>query len=115
MEIGGAYPASYGIRSYRRTAALDAGVVTVTDSLELSEVTPVDFIMLTHVEPVLKDGVLLLAEGCTLSFDDRLTCEIEAFDPVGMDSLKRWGSEKLYRIHLKTETASGEYTFTVKA
>ncbi len=115
MEIGGAYPASYGIRSYRRTALLDSGVVTITDKLELNEVTPVDFIMLTHVEPTLSEGVLTLAEGCTLSFDERLACEIEAFDPVGMDSLSRWGSEKLYRIHFKTETDGGEYTFTVRA
>ena len=44
----------------------------------------------------------------------RLDADIEAFDPVGMDTVKAWGSEKLYRIHLSTRQDSLDLSFTVR-
>ena len=114
MEIGGAYPATCGVKSYVRYASLNNGVVTVTDKIDLEGEREIDFIFMTHVEPTVGEGALTLAEGCTLEYDSRLACEVEIFDPVGMDAVSKWGTEKFYRIHFKTTSQSGEYTFTVK-
>lgn len=114
MELAGAYSTTAGINSFVREASLNGNVITVTDKIDLGHECEVDFIFMTHVEPTVGDGELTLAEGCTLAYDPRLTCEVEIFDPVGMDSVTKWGTEKFYRIHLKTTTSSGEYTFTVR-
>lgn len=114
MEIGGAYTADCGINSYRRTASLKDGIVTITDKVDLKEETDVEFIFMTHIPPECKDGKLVLAEGCVLEYDPCLSAEVEIFDPVGMNSVAKWGTEKFYRMHFSTRTKSGEYTFTVK-
>ena len=94
---------------------LDAGIVTVTDKIELDTEREIDLVLMTHVKPELTDAGISLAEGCTLEFDSRLTPEIEIVDPVGMDALAKWGSEVLYRMHFRIKAKEGEFTFTVKA
>lgn len=115
LNIEKAYHASVGVESYRRTASLAPGIVTVTDEVTLSEEKEMDFVLMSHVRPELNGSAIALAEGCTLTYSEDLTPEIEEFDPVGMDALTKWGSEKLYRIHLKKKAKSGSFTFTVKA
>ncbi len=114
LELANAYPSSLGVKSYRRAASLCDGVVTLTDSILLDEAKEVDFVMMTHRLPTVENGVISLAEDCTLEFDARLTPEIEEFDPVGMDALAKWGNEKLYRIHFRITTDNGEFTFKIK-
>ena len=115
LEISGAYPKSAGVVGYRRSAKLDAGLVTVTDKVELDTEREMDFLLMTHVKPEITDGGIALAEGCTLLYDSRLTPEIEVVDPVGMDALAKWGSEVLYRMHFRIKAKEGEFTFTIKA
>lgn len=115
LNIAKAYPASLGVLSYVRSAKLDPGVVTVKDRVELSEEKEMDFIIMSHVKPEQTECGIALAEGCTLTYSENLDAEIEEFDPVGMDALTKWGSEKLYRIHLRCTAKSGEFSFTVKA
>ena len=115
LNIEKAYPASLGVTEYRRTASLAPGVVKITDRVALSEACEIDFVFMSHVKPEITDAGIALAEGCTLTYPDALTPEIEEFDPVGMDALTKWGSEKLYRVHLKATASEGEFEFTVKA
>ena len=115
LNLEGAYPAVLGVEEYRRTAALECGAVTITDSIKLKEEKEIDLVLMSHVLPKLEGDKILLAEGCTLYFDKALTPEIEEFDPVGMDALTKWGSEKLYRIHLKVTASAGSYTLKVEA
>ena len=115
LNIEKAYHASVGVTEYRRTASLAPGVVTVTDKVALAEEKEMDFVFMSHVEPKLEGDAILLAEGAKLTWTGDLTPEIEEFDPVGMDALTKWGSEKLYRIHLKKKAAEGEFTFTFAA
>ena len=86
----------------------------VSKNLE-NEEKEIDFIFMSHKEPKLaSSGKIRLTKGCVLKFDKALDVEIEAFDPVGMDTKSLWGVEQLYRIHLKTTAKECEYTFTIK-
>ena len=113
MELCGAYPASYGIKSFNRTASLSDGVVRIVDGIELENETDVDFILMAHIEPKEVEGGILLAEGCLLRYDASLKYELEVFDPVGMDATAKWGTPVLYRMHFKTTCKSGEFVFTI--
>ena len=116
LELKEAYTPEAGVESYKRISNLNEGVVTVKDKVKLSEEKEIDFIFMTHREPKLKcDGKILLTEGCVLNYNTALAAEIETFDPVGMDTKTLWGTEVLYRIHLKTTAKECEYTFTVTA
>lgn len=115
LELKDAYAPEVGVESYKRTASLNEGIVTVTDRIRLSEEKEIDFIFITHKEPRISSskGKVRLTKGCTLRFDKELDVEIEAFDPIGMDTKTLWGTEQLYRIHLRTTAKECEYTFTI--
>lgn len=115
LDITDAYEEECGLLSYVRGGTLKDGVVTVTEKIKLKEAKLVDFVFVTHREPKLLDaGRIALAEGCVLEYDKCLDADIEAFDPVGMDTVKAWGSEKLYRIHLSTRQDALDLSFTVR-
>ena len=114
LELAGAYSDNSGIISFKRYGALKDGTVTVRDTVKLAEEKKVDFTFMTHKEPdVISDGVIAIAEDCLLKFDPSLSVNIEAFDPVGMNTLSAWGSEKLYRIHLYTRLTEDEFEFYI--
>lgn len=114
LELAGAYHKSVGVKTYKRYARLHDGVITIRDRIELEEEKLIEFIFMTHKAPEENDGYLTLAEGVTLEYDNSLVCEVEAFDPVGMDAMAKWGTEKLYRIHLKLRADKCDYTFTIR-
>ena len=71
----------------------------------LDGVREIDFhIMLASEPQLLGDGKISLPEGRMLNYDTSLTAELETFDPVGMNTLKSWGTEKLYRLHFRINT-----------
>ncbi len=114
MEIGGAYPKEAGILSYTRETVLADGVVTVTDTLSLTEEKEIDFHYMSPVKPVPSGNTIALAEGRTMTFDPRLALEIEEFE-VKDDGIERnWKSPVLWRIHLRTKVKEGSFTVTVK-
>jgi hypothetical protein len=116
LDLTAAYEEECGLVSYVRSGSLRGGVVTVTESIRLDSERLVDFVLVTHREPTLLDGArVALAEGCVLEYDERLSAEVEAFDPVGMNTVRAWGTEKLYRLHFTARTDSIECTFTVRA
>ena len=116
LDIGGAYAPECGVSSYVRSGSLHDGVVSVKENIRLDSEKLIDFVFVTHREPKLLEGCrVALAEGCVLGYDERLGVEVEAFDPVGMDTVHAWGTEKLYRIHLTVRTDAVDCVFTVSA
>ena len=91
------------------------GSVTVTDTVEMTRRQEVDFRYMTCAEPkLLQAGKLLLAEGRVMTYDPRLTCEIEAF-PVNDPGIERnWNTSTLWRIHFKAVFTKAQYIFTVQ-
>ena len=87
----------------------------ITDAVEMTREQEVDFRYMTCAEPRLEEaGKLLLAEGRVMTYDPRLTCEIEAF-PVNDPGIERnWHTDTLWRIHFKAVFTEGQFAFTVK-
>ena len=72
------------------------------------------FNLMTHIEPKLLDNCTIeLAEGRRLTYDGRLSAEVEAFVSEGLNSTSSWGTPTLYRIKLTSTESAGEYTVTV--
>ena len=115
LDITEAYPEECKIRSYVRRGALTSGKIALTDSISLAEEKLIDFVFVTHREPVISEaGKILLTEGVTLSYDPILSASVEPFDPVGMNTSRAWGTEVLYRIHLKIRTNECNVEFTLE-
>ena len=113
-ELKGAYPDEAGIESYVRRVSFD-GTVTVEESVTLNEAREIDFHMMLASEPkMLANGRIALPEGRELTYDTALSAEIEVFDPVGMDTVYSWGTEKLYRLHFKINTDKCNVIFTIR-
>ncbi len=114
LELADAYPTEAGVRSFVRTSALTGDTVTVRDVIELNEAKEIVFHFMCCIKPQQIDtGRISLAEGMTFSFDASLKCEIEEFDPVGMNAKNMWGTEKLWRIKLSRVTDKIDTTFTI--
>ena len=130
LELAGAYPKELGVISYQRFAALDEGFVAVHDEFKLECEREIDLVFLTHRMPeILSDSEVGLVGGHKLEYygvayadgencDPRaardFTAEIEEFDPVGMDTVRMWGTEKLWRIHIKARAQTAAVTVIVR-
>ena len=130
LELAGAYPKELGVISYQRFAALDEDFVTVHDEFKLECEREIDLVFLTHRRPeILSDSEVGLVDGHKIEYygvayadgencDPRaardFTAEIEEFDPVGMDTVRMWGTEKLWRIHIKARAQTAAITVIVR-
>jgi hypothetical protein len=113
-ELKNAYPEEAGIESYQRRVSFD-GTVTIEENVKLLTAKEIDFhFMLASPPKIISDGVISLPEGRTLTYDTSLTAELEAFDPVGMDTVHSWKTEKLYRLHFKINTKKCNVIFTIR-
>ena len=113
-ELKNAYPVEAGIESYQRRVSFD-GTVTIEESIKLAEPKEIDFhLMLASQPETVADGVISLPEGRILNYDTSLSVEIECFDPVGMDTVHAWNTEKLYRLHFKITTDKCNVIFTIR-
>ncbi len=114
-ELSMAYPEEAGLVSFVRKSSLTGSKVTVTDSYELTEEKTVEMHLMTASAPTMLEGnQIKLPEDRVLTYDERYTAEIEEIDPVGMDTVRLWNSEKLWRIKLTVKTKSGSFTLTVE-
>ena len=114
-ELKHAYPPEAGIESYVRRSALYDGVVTVSEDVSLTEAKEIDFHLMLAARPtMLEDGKIALPEGRVLTYDTSLSAELEEFDPVGMDTVHAWGTDKLYRLHFKINTDKCKVKFVIK-
>jgi len=115
LDLTEAYAEECELVSYVRAGSLGDGTVTITENIKLSEEKLIDFVFVTHREPrVIEEGRIALAEGCVLEYDKTLDAELEEFDPVGMDTVSAWGTERLYRIHLKTQAIECIQSFVIR-
>ena len=117
LDLFEAYPETAWLKSYTRSASLEGGTVTVTDSYERTPDAYGDtvFHFMTCREPVQRcAGEIGLECGMTLYYDPTLAAEIETFEPKGLNAKSAWGTEMLYRIKLTSKEKIGCYTFTVK-
>ena len=113
-ELKNAYPKETGIESYVRRVSFD-GTVTVEESIVLDGEREIDFHMMLASEPKLLDGCeIALPEGRTLKYDESLSAELEAFDPVGMNTVHSWGTDKLYRLHFRIKADKCNVKFTIR-
>ena len=114
-ELKHAYPPEAGIESYVRCSALCDGVVTVSEDVSLTEAKEIDFHLMLAARPtMLEDGKIALPEGRVLTYDTSLSAELEEFDPVGMDTVHAWGTDKLYRLHFKINADKCKVKFVIK-
>ncbi len=114
LELCDTYDDECGVISYTRSGSLNDGIVSVIDKVELKEEKLIDFAFLTHREPsILDDGRIVLTENCILEFSSPLIAEIEPFDPAGLNADKAWGTDVMYRIHLKTRAKVCEAKFSI--
>ncbi len=130
LDVTGAYPTEAGVEKYTRTASLCNGCVKIEDEFLLDRVREIDLVFLTARQPViLSESKILLDGESVLEFHGKgfengeaciptpihdFTAEIEEFDPVGMNTVSMWGTERLWRIHVRTVARSAEITVTVK-
>lgn len=111
FELATAYPEEAGIKSYVRKVSLENRVISASETVHLDEEKEVDFRYISPVEPKLLDGNKIeLAEGKVMTYDEKLTAEIEKF---GTETVKSWG-EYLWRIHLKITAKDFEVKVTVE-
>lgn len=114
-ELKEAYLPEANIESYARTVSLGNGEVTLTEDIKLGAEKLIDFHMMSAKRPEIKEkGLIELAEGRTLTYDTALEAEVEEFDPVGMNTVNTWNTEKLFRIHFKIKANKCNVTFTIK-
>lgn len=115
LDLSEAYNTDCGVLSYRRSGSLNDGVIRINEDIELDSERMIDFIFMTHKEPrIASEGCILLTEDTTLCFDKHLTASIETFDPVGMNTVSAWGTEKLYRIHVTAKANKINTCFVIK-
>ncbi len=113
LELKNAYPAEAKIASYRRTASLAAGVVSVTDALSLLEPETVAFHYLTVDRPTFEGTTIRFASGHTAEFDPSLVPSVEEVDLKGGKIAREWRRESLWRITLTTAAPVKEAAYTM--
>ena len=114
-QLKNAYPAAAGVTDFVRCAKLSEGRVTVSDSITLAEEKEIVFHYMCATRPEIKEaGVIALAEGMTMRYNPELACEIEEFEPTGMNAKASWGTDMLYRIIMKAFTDRIEHTVVIE-
>ena len=114
-QLKNAYPAAAGVTDFVRCAKLSEGRVTVSDSITLAEEKEIVFHYMCATRPEIKEaGVIALAEGMTMRYNPELACEIEEFEPTGMNAKASWGTDMLYRIVMKAFTDRIEHTVVIE-
>ena len=115
MELREAYGDEAGIKSFRRTAALRGGRVTLTDDISLSDAGEVVFHFLTDTKPTdCAEGSFRL-HGRLLTYPAGLTVTVEAVEHSAPETARipiAWGVPTLWRVNL-TSAAATEHHVTV--
>lgn len=115
MNIEKAYPAESGLLSYRRSSVLQSGKVIVTDEVSLEKPGEVEFHLLVKAKPAVKGNVIALEDGRMLTFDARLTVDVETIVIDDIAIKNAWRCEELYRICLKIAgVTEGTFILTVE-
>ena len=110
MELSAAYPGA-GLVSYRRSAKLENGAVTVTDEPEFCENGYIEYnYMCRDVPEQLAPGRIRVGRT-VLEYSEGLNARIETVpmdEPESVTIPQNWGADKLCRIVLKSGTGAGK-------
>lgn len=113
LELKNAYPAEANIESYRRTASLANGVVTVRDEIRLTKPGTVDFHYITLDKPEFADGEVRFASGHVARFDGKLTPSADEIDLKNGKISREWRRESLWRVNLTAKEEINEAAFVM--
>lgn len=120
MELAHAYGEDAGIASFRRTAALADGKVTVTDRIVFEKTGDAEFHYLLADEPAAmpeNPSALRLAGGAVLRFSDGFSVTAEKVPLDDQRFRDDWKRDCLYRVVVKRgageKTAQVNLTMTV--
>ncbi len=129
VDITAAYPKEAGVLKYTRLGALYDGYVGIHDELLLDKEREIDLVFLAPRMPEIISECEIMLDGehrlefHGVGYGDNGNCdpraardfraEIEEFDPVGMNTVSMWGTERLWRIHIKTVAKTAAVTVTV--
>ena len=103
LELKNAYPAEAGIVSYKRSAVLSDGKVTVTDDFALTEEKEIALHYITVDKPEFAGNEIRFASGHTAVFDAALTPSLDEI-PLNNGKIGReWKRESLWRITLQSK------------
>ncbi len=107
MQLKCAYPECAGIESLVRSVRLDGGRIVITDKVSLHDEGHVQIHFLLKAEPVIEGRRVAIGEGRTLTFDERMTPEVEC---IALDTslVKRWKSDSLYMLRLNATVKDAE-------
>lgn len=115
IEAAGAFTSDVGVKSFVRSMVLDGVTVRLYDKISLDKPREIDFHFMSAYKPeIIDDGKIALAAGRVLTYDPALSAEIEAFEAVGLEAKKEWGTSTLYRIHLRTTAKEFEGEFVIE-
>ena len=99
MSLKKAYPEESGLEKFIRTSELNEEGIKITDEIALSQCGKVCFHLMVADEPTIKEqGVIILANGREVIFDERLQAAVEKITLEDPTIIKSWGRENLYRI-----------------
>jgi hypothetical protein len=122
LDLGAAYPAAAGVRSWRRTLRLDrtAPLIAVHDRWELSQSSErTACYLITPVEPQVADGRILLPFGLVIDIDATVDgasaggIGVERRDLEDPQLRAIWGAS-LYRITVTLPGRRGSLTIAVR-
>ncbi len=116
LDLTDVYPEEAGLSSYTRSAVLQDGTVTVTDTLAFDGEGCAAFHLMTILSPEdIRKGSFRLG-GCTVTFDESLTVEMDLCDhsiPETVNMAQPWGVDAIRRITLRSKPFAS-HTFTLK-
>lgn len=115
LELKNAYPAEANIDSYRRTAMLADGTVTVTDTIALTAPGSVNFHYITIDKPEFEGNTIRFPSGQVAQFDESLVPSVDEIDLKKGKISREWRRESLWRINLtsKEDITSAVFTMTI--
>lgn len=121
LDIANAYPASAGVKSWKRSFTLNRGVLRITDHFDLTKVEKpnvIRFLTWGNVDTSTPGIITMEVNGdkVHLMYDKNLfvaTKEIISLEDKRLSDV--WGSE-IYRVSLEAKKMilSGDYTYTIR-
>ncbi len=103
LDLTKVYPKEARLSSYVRSAVLEEGVITLTDTIAFDGEGVADFhFLVTEAPTEMQEGRFRL-HGCTVCFDRSLTAEVELCDltlPETASLAAAWDAAALFRITL---------------
>ncbi len=105
FDLTNAYPREANLRRFTRRASMVNGVITLTDTVQLTEEGDASFTLMCSGRPVLKDDCVT-AGGLDAEYDASLSPEVEEIPLTGTGLERDWSRDALFRVRLN----SGRFT-----